>query len=216
MWMGSVTDVALAPAEEQDLARACARGDRTAQVRLFRAQVQSVHRLLHRVLGPSPALEDLVQETFIRVFRSLGHFRGEAHLNTWIGRIALRVAYEHLRHARPAPARLEAVPDLPSDDADAERQLLAREGLRRLYRILERLEPRQRIAFTLCQIDGRSQQEVAALMAASLVATKARIWRARREVDRRARLDPLLAPLVMGSPKKTPEEKPEEKPKEKR
>ncbi len=197
--MGPVTEVARAPSEEQDLARACARGDHTAQVRLFRAQVQSVHRLLHRVIGPNAALEDLVQESFIRVFRSLGNFRGEAHLNTWIGRIALRVAYEHLRKARPAAARLEAVPDLPSGDADAERQLLAREGLRRLYRILERLEPRQRIAFTLCLIDGRSQQEVAALMAASLVATKARIWRARREVDRRARLDPLLAPLVTGS-----------------
>ncbi len=194
--MASVTEVALAPSEAQDLASACARGDRGAQERLFRAEVQSVHRLLHRVLGASPALEDLVQESFIRVFRSLASFRGEAQLGTWIGRIALRVAYEHLRGARPALARLEAVPDLPSDDPDAERQLMAREGLRRLYRILERLDAKQRIAFTLCVIDGRSQQEVAALMSASLVATKTRIWRARREVDRRARLDPLLALLV--------------------
>ena len=198
--MGPVTEVALAPSEEQDLARACAAGDRAAQARLFRIEVQSVHRLLHRVLGASPALEDLIQESFIRVFRALPGFRGEAHLGTWIGRIALRVAYEHLRQARPAVARLESVPDLPSDDPDAERQLMAREGLRRLYRILERLEPKQRIAFTLCTIDGRSQQEVAALMAASLVATKTRIWRARREIDRLARLDPLLASLVTDSP----------------
>jgi RNA polymerase sigma-70 factor (ECF subfamily) len=194
--MGPVTEVALAPSEEQDLARACAGGDRAAQARLFRLEVQPVHRLLHRVLGASPALEDLIQESFIRVFRSLASFRGDAHLGTWIGRIALRVAYEHLHDVRPAAARLEAVPDLPSGDPDAERQLLAREGLRRLYRILERLEPRQRIAFTLCVIDGRSQQEVAVLMSASLVATKTRIWRARREVARLARLDPLLASMV--------------------
>jgi RNA polymerase sigma-70 factor (ECF subfamily) len=197
--MGPVTEVALAPAEEQDLARACAAGDRAAQVRLFRVEVQSVHRLLHRVLGASPALEDLIQETFIRVFRSLASFRGEAHLGTWIGRIALRVAFDHLRQSRPAAARLEVVPDLASDDPDAERQLMAREGLRRLYRILERLDAKQRIAFTLCAIDGRPQQEVAALMSASLVATKARIWRARREVDRLARLDPLLESLVADS-----------------
>ena len=76
---------------------------------------------------------------------------------------------------------------------------MAREGLRRLYRILERLDAKQRIAFTLCAIDGRPQQEVASLMSASLVATKARIWRARREVDRLARLDPLLASLVADS-----------------
>lgn len=197
--MGSVTEVALAPAEEQDLARACAAGDRAAQVRLFRIEVQAVHRLLHRVLGATPVLEDLIQETFIRVFRSLANFRGEAHLGTWIGRIALRVAFDHLRQSRPAAARLEVVPDLASDDPDAERQLMAREGLRRLYRILERLDAKQRIAFTLCAIDGRPQQEVASLMSASLVATKARIWRARREVDRLARLDPLLASLVADS-----------------
>lgn len=197
--MGPVTEVALAPAEEQDLARACAAGDRAAQVRLFRLEVKSVHRLLHRVLGASPVLEDLIQETFIRVFRSLASFRGEAHLGTWIGRIALRVAFDHLRQSRPAAARLEVVPDLASDDPDAERQLMAREGLRRLYRILERLDAKQRIAFTLCAIDGRPQQEVASLMSASLVATKARIWRARREVDRLARLDPLLESLVADS-----------------
>jgi RNA polymerase sigma-70 factor (ECF subfamily) len=197
--MSPVTEVALAPAEEQDLVRACAAGDRAAQLRLFRLEVQSVHRLLHRVLGASPTLEDLIQETFIRVFRSLASFRGEAHLSTWIGRIALRVAFDHLRQSRPPAARLEVVPDLASDDPDAERQLMAREGLRRLYRILQRLDAKQRIAFTLCAIDGRPQQEVAALMSASLVATKARIWRARREVDRLARMDPLLASLVADS-----------------
>jgi RNA polymerase sigma-70 factor (ECF subfamily) len=202
--MGPVTEVALAPAEEQNLARACAAGDRAAQVRLFRLEVQSVHRLLHRVLGATPTLEDLIQETFIRVFRSLASFRGEAHLGTWIGRIALRVAFDHLRQSRPAAARLEVVPDLASDDPDAERQLMAREGLRRLYRILERLDAKQRIAFTLCAIDGRPQQEVASLMSASLVATKARIWRARREVDRLARLDPLLASLVADSREAAP------------
>jgi RNA polymerase sigma-70 factor (ECF subfamily) len=194
--MDPVIDLAHPLPDERDLARACAQGDRAAQTRLFRREVPRVHALLHRVLGASPALEDLIQESFIRIFRSLPTFRGEAQLATWIGRIALRVAYEHLRSARPTAARLEAVPDISSDDPDAEEQLAAREGLKRLYRILERLEPKQRIAFTLCVIDGRSQREVASLMSATLVATKARIWRARREVDERARQDPLLAPFV--------------------
>jgi RNA polymerase sigma-70 factor (ECF subfamily) len=196
--MGPVTHVATAPQADQELVRACAAGDRRAQVRLFRAEVQRVHGLLHRVLGASNVIEDLIQEAFVRVFRSLRSFRGDAQLGTWIGRITLRVAYEYLRAPRPATARLEAVPDLSSDDPDAERQLLAREGLRRLYRILDRLDPKQRIAFSLHVIDGRPQQEVASLMAASLVATKTRIWRARREVDERARLDPLLAPFIRG------------------
>jgi DNA-directed RNA polymerase specialized sigma24 family protein len=55
------------------------------------------------VLGPRSATDDLLQETLIRVFRLLLTFRGEALLSTWIGRIALRVAFEHLRRARLDP-----------------------------------------------------------------------------------------------------------------
>ena len=140
--------------------------------------------------------EDLVQETFLRVFRSLPTFRGEAQLATWIGRIAMRVAIEHLRRARPPQASLESVPHVSSDDPAADDQLAAREGLRRLYQILERLDAKYRIAFTLHVIDGRPQEEVASLMSASGVATRTRIWRARREVERRARQDGLLAAYV--------------------
>jgi RNA polymerase sigma-70 factor (ECF subfamily) len=194
--MDAVIDAARIPQDERDLVRACADGDRAAQTRLFRAEVHAVHGLIHRVLGGSHAVEDLIQETFIRVFRSLATFRGEAQLSTWIGRIALRVAFEHLRSIRTPTARLDVVPDVSSDDPDAEQQLAAREGLLRLYRILDRLDTKQRIAFTLHVVDGRPQQEVASLMSASLVATKTRIWRARREVDKMARRDPLLAPFV--------------------
>ncbi|HEY2903621.1 MAG TPA: RNA polymerase sigma factor [Polyangia bacterium] len=194
--MGPAGNAALSPKDQHDLVSACTRGDRGAQTRLFRAEVQRVHGLLHRVLGASNALDDLIQESFIRIFRSLPTFRGEAQLSTWIGCIVLRVAYEHLRAGGPVATRLEAVPDISSDDPDAEAQLLAREGLRRLYGILDRLDARQRIAFTLHVVDGRPAHEVAALMATSLVATKTRIWRARREVDKRARLDPLLQPYL--------------------
>jgi len=177
---------------DRQLVDRCQSGDRAAQIQLYRGEVQRVHGILYRVLGSS-ATEDLVQETFIRVFRSLPQFRGAAQLSTWIGRIALNVAYDHLRARKPLPARLEAVPELESDDPSAEQRMLAREGLRRLYLILDRLDARQRIAFTLHVIDGRSLVEVADLMSASLVATKTRVWRGRREVERRAQKDPILS-----------------------
>jgi RNA polymerase sigma-70 factor (ECF subfamily) len=176
----------------RDLVRRCVEGDRAAQTRLFREEVRRVHGLLYRVLGPAGPHEDLVQETFLRVFRSLPQFRGEAQLSTWIGGIALNVAYGHLRATPPPAVRLELVPDTRADGPEAEQQVAARQGLRRVYQILDRMEPRLRIAFTLHAIDGRPLREVAELMAASLVATKARVWRARRELDRRARRDPLL------------------------
>jgi RNA polymerase sigma-70 factor (ECF subfamily) len=184
---------------ERDLVRRCAEGDRRAQTQLFRDEVRRVHGLLHRVLGPSGALEDLIQETFIRVFRGLTQFRGDSQLSTWIGGIALNVAYGHLRSNPPPTVRLELVPDLRASDGDLERQMEARHGLRRVYEILDRMDPRLRIAFTLHAIDGRSLKEIAELMSASLVATKARVWRGRREVERRAQRDPLLRSFLDGT-----------------
>jgi RNA polymerase sigma-70 factor (ECF subfamily) len=184
---------------ERDLVRRCAAGERAAQTQLFREEVRRVHGLLYRVLGPNGAVEDLIQETFIRVFRSLPRFRGESQLSTWIGGIALNVAYGHLRSNPPPSVRLELVPDTRAREADAEHQLAAREGLRRVYQILDRLEPRLRIAFSLHAIDGRALREVAELMSASLVATKARVWRARRELAKRAKRDPLLLTYLDGT-----------------
>jgi RNA polymerase sigma-70 factor, ECF subfamily len=183
----------------RDLVRRCVEGDRTAQTRLFRDEVRRVHGLLYRVLGPSGPHEDLVQETFLRVFRSLPQFRGEAQLSTWIGGIALNVAYGHLRSTPPPAVRLELVPDTQANEPEAEQQVAARQGLRRVYQLLDRMDARLRIAFTLHAIDGRPLREVAELMAASVVATKARVWRARRELDKRAKREPLLMSYLEGT-----------------
>ena len=190
----------------RDLVRRCVEGERAAQTRLFREEVRRVHGLLYRVLGPNGPLEDLIQETFLRVFKSLPQFRGEAQLSTWIGGIALNVAYGHLRSNPPPAVRLELVPDTRADESEAEQQLAARQGVRRVYQILDRMDPRLRAAFSLHVLDGRPLREVAELMQASLVATKARVWRARRELDKRATRDPLLLPYLEGATADEPED----------
>jgi RNA polymerase sigma-70 factor, ECF subfamily len=181
---------------ERELLRRCAAGERAAQTRLYRQEVRRVHGLLYRVLGPSSALEDTIQETFIRVFRSLAQFRGDSQLSTWIGGIALNVAFGHLRANPPPAARLELVPDPHASTADVDQQLAARQGLHRVYQILDRMDPKLRIAFTLHAIDGRPLREVADLTSSSLVATKTRVWRARRELEKRAKRDPLLLSYI--------------------
>jgi RNA polymerase sigma-70 factor (ECF subfamily) len=134
----------------------------------------------------------------IEVFRTLTAFRGESTLATWIDRVTTRAAWAALeRGRRPRPV-LAAVPEPVAGDASAERRASAREAARRLYDVLDRLDARQRVAFVLHVIEGREMREVATLMDATLVATKTRVWRARREVERRAARDPLLAELVKG------------------
>ena len=78
-------------------------------------------------------------------------------------------------------------------DPDAHRVALARQAARRLYAALDRIEAKQRVAFALAVIDGLSLAEVAQLTESSVVAVKTRVWRARRDLMKRAHKDPVLA-----------------------
>lgn len=163
---------------------------------VFRRQKQRVHATLYRILGSNSEIDDLIQDTFIEIFRSLPSFRGDALLSTWVDRIAVRVAYGHIARRKPETVRLSLVPETPAEGADAEDRAVAREAARRLYAILDRIEPNQRIAYTLVVIDGRPLPEVAKIMNASVVTTKVRAWRAAKIVEKRAQHDALLATFV--------------------
>ena len=192
-----------------DLARRCVSGDRKAQRDVFERHKRRVHGTLYRILGSNSDIEDLVQEAFVEIFRSLAGFRGEAQLSTWIDRITVRVAYGYFAKRRRDTVRLSVVPDLAAGDPSAEERAMAREAARRLYAVLDRIDPVHRIAFTLHVIDGRPLTEVATAMDASIVATKLRAWRCGRQIERHARKDPLLAGFVRPSsdaPRATKEE----------
>jgi RNA polymerase sigma-70 factor (ECF subfamily) len=183
-------------ADDLTLALDCAAGDRRAQRELFRAYRGNVHATLYRILGSNRDIEDLIQDTFLQVFRSLERYRGEARLVSWISRITTRVAFAYIAQRKPASAALESVPDPPSNDPSAESQVAARDAARRLYAVLDRIDPKHRVPFALHVIMGMPLRDVADATDSTLVATKSRVWRARREVNRRAKRDPLLADFL--------------------
>ena len=181
-----------------NLARRCVQGDRAAQQRLFDEQRERVHIILFRILGSNRDMEDLVQEAFVAVFRSLSGYRGEASLATWVDRITTRVAFRFLSRTPPATVRLELVSsEVAADRPTAEEELHTREVARRLYALLDRLDPKYRVAYALHVIDDRPITEVAAITEVSLVAAKNRAWRARRMVWNRAQSDPVLRDFLI-------------------
>lgn len=186
--------------EDLDLARRCVAGDRSAQRLLYEREKRRVHATLYRVLGSNRHVDDAIQDVFIQVFRSLESFRGEASLRTWIDRCTVRVAYAHLAKKKTRGPELELVHDVATGDPDAERVALAREATRRLYAVLDRLEDKQRLAFTLHVIEGMPVADVASAMEATVVATKTRVFRARHFVESAARKDALLASFVGREP----------------
>ena len=184
--------VEAAPQSEADLIAGCIRGDRNAERELFRREYGRVHALVYRLLGSTREIDDIAQDTFIAVFRALPRFRGEAKLTTWIDRITVRIVFDHIGARKRVPIPVETVFDRPDPGAISEDRAQAREGLRRLYATLTALTPDARLAFALYAIDGRSIAEVAAITHVTSVTAKLRIWRARRELLRRAEADPVL------------------------
>jgi RNA polymerase sigma-70 factor (ECF subfamily) len=186
--------VATAYVEDVLLVDRCLTGEPAATRELFRRHRGRVHACLFRVLGSNRDMDDLLQDAFIQVFQSLRGWRAEASLATWIDRVSVRVAYRYLsqrgRRIQTDPIiDDEAVPGI--DGTNARRQL-ARDGVKRLYTVLDELGAASRLAFTLHEIDGRPLAEVAELVGSSVTATKLRVWRARKKIETAAAADPVL------------------------
>ncbi len=158
-----------------------------------------MERLLARLLGPRADVEDVLQLTLIAAVSAFPRFRGEASVTTWLARIAVRTAHAHLRSAsvrRPRVA-LELLPTEPRDDGPSvEQRMDAHRALRRLHEHLDALGPRKRIAFVLHAVDGRTVDEVAALMGATVAGTKSRLFFARRALMARVTRDPALRDIL--------------------
>lgn len=190
--------VALAYVEDVLLVDRCLTGEPAATRELFRRHRGRVHACLYRVLGGNRDMDDLLQEAFIQVFQSLRGWRAEASLATWIDRVSVRVAYRYLsqRGRRIVTDVLDGEDAGPGIEGPGARQQLARDGVKRLYAVLDELGPAARLAFTLHEIDGRSLSEVAQLVGSSVTATKLRVWRARKKIEQAATEDPVLREFI--------------------
>jgi RNA polymerase sigma-70 factor (ECF subfamily) len=176
------------------LAQRAAEGNPVAQRELFHKLKHGVHHTLFRILGANRDIEDLIQDAFLEIFRALPSFRGDSSLSRWSQTIATRTAYLAIERRKPTPVDLDVVEDEVVDrDPDAHRIALARQAARRLYAALDRIDAKQRVAFALAVIDGLSLAEVAQMTESSVVAVKTRVWRARRDLMKRAKKDPVLA-----------------------
>ena len=167
--------------DEQGLVRRAAAGEAAAFEEIVRMHQQAVYRVVLGVVGNSFDADDLTQETFIRAHRELGGFRGQSSLRTWLTRIALNVARDHLRRDRvravlPLGRREEEC--LPAEGADPERCLMSRQLGQRLAGFLAKLSERERVVFSLRFAGGHSLSEIANLTETNLSTVKTHLYRA--------------------------------------
>jgi RNA polymerase sigma-70 factor (ECF subfamily) len=161
-------------------------GDPDAFPAIYRCHAVAVYRRLTRILGPIPEREDLVQDVFLALHRTLPRFRGDAQLATLIHRIAINRAYEHLRRQSRRPTRLVDgwfFDDVIGPHASPELQSQTREDLARVFSCLERIKPKKRIALLLRVVDGMSFEDIARLVDATPEAVAKRVQHGQRELD---------------------------------
>jgi RNA polymerase sigma-70 factor (ECF subfamily) len=166
---------------------------------MFKEHCDTVERMISKLVGFTPDLEDLVQTTFVEAIRTIGRYRGEASFKTWITSVAVHVAQHHLRAGRLRRyAPLEIVPEerWASPAPDIEAQLDEHRLSERLHALLDKIPPRQRVALVLFTIDGRPVEEVAALTGASQVTTRSRVFLGRRALRALINADPELSQMA--------------------
>jgi RNA polymerase sigma-70 factor (ECF subfamily) len=186
--------------EERLIAKAIA--DDTAAFReLYNRHRGDVARLVYRMLGGRGDLDDVIQEVFVQVHKSLKDFRGQSKFSTWLHRVTVNVVLMHRRAARSRPVFADEPPgeavlhgeDVPPDE-DAER----RERVRAFARLLSRLPDKKRIVFVLHELEGIAPGEIANIVGAPVLTVRTRLFYARREIEAMLSEEPSLAGLRLG------------------
>jgi RNA polymerase sigma-70 factor (ECF subfamily) len=162
----------------------------------FRQLIEAFQEMvLNTCLGFIPNLqdaEDLTQEVFVEVYQSVGQFREEASLSTWIYRIAVNKCLEEIRYRKRRKRMAffkgllglepETIDRLAGDFNHPGYALEDKERAEILYGKIEELHENQRIAFTLHKVEGLSHKEVATIMDVSVSAVEALMHRAKRNL----------------------------------
>ena len=190
----------LRPQAETQFIERLKRGDAAAFEILVNERSGEIYGLLYRLTENVEEARDLTQETFLRAFQSIGHFRGDADLRTWIYRIAINQARNRWRWWRrrrrdatvsiDAPeiggGRLGLVATLKSTTAkDPEQDTLANERDRALKKALGTLKRVYRETVILRDIEGFAYEEIATTLDISVGTVKSRLARGRQELRRK-------------------------------
>jgi RNA polymerase sigma-70 factor (ECF subfamily) len=183
-----------APIDAAVIARAQA-GDAGAFRAVYERHRVDVARLVFRMLGRRADLDDVIQEVFVQVHRSLRDFRGQSKFTTWLHRVTVNVVLMYRRAARSRPVfadesvpetRFDAAVTMPDDDVDR------RERMRAFARVLEKLADKKRDVFVLHELEGLAPAEIARIVGAPVLTVRTRLFYARRDLEKLMLEEPAL------------------------
>lgn len=154
-------------------------GDRDAYRLLVRRYGDVLHAHALRMVGSPDVAADLAQDAFVIGFRRLSTLRDPDRVGAWLFRILANRVRDHVRRTRRTRISLHRLPEVASERRDPADDASDAEVHDRVRRALVSLTPEQREAFVLKDVEGRSYEEIAAVLDLSVAALKMRVHRAR-------------------------------------
>ena len=181
--------------ETEELVARFQKGDRAAFRELFTRHRSDVVRLVYRMLGRRNDVEDVVQEVFLQVHRSLRDFRGDAKFSTWLHRVTVNVVLMARRAAKSRPVFTGELPEeiRSEDDAWPDEDASRRERLRAFQRCIDKLTEKKRTVFVLHELEGMPAAEIAEVVEAPVLTVRTRLFYARKELAELMQQEPTLA-----------------------
>jgi RNA polymerase sigma-70 factor (ECF subfamily) len=189
--MGDPTDLALVARVQQ--------GDKRAFDLLVSRYQHRIIKLVSRFVRDRDEAMDVAQDAFIKAYRALPGFRGDSAFYTWLYRIAINTAKNHLAALSRRPREAEVtdadgeeigVEELQADDETPEKTLQVEQMKQIIFETIEGLPPDLRTAILLREMDGLSYEDIAQAMNCPVGTVRSRIFRAREVIE--GRLKPLL------------------------
>lgn len=183
-------DAATAPVDDTALVEAALAGDTTAFDTLVTRHRRTVYQVCYRFVNHHEDAADLTQDTFVRAWKALGSFRGQARFSTWIYRIAVNVSLNRvsLKNPKTDVVDFDLVADVREPAPGAAIEAQERQAMVR--KAVQSLPPRQRTALILRTYHELSHQEVADIVGTTVGAVKANVFHALANLKKR--LEPLV------------------------
>ena len=197
---GALDSWGIRVATDKQLVKQAGRGDERAFELLVLKYQQRIFALINRYVRDPDEVQDVAQETFIKAWNALPRFRGESAFYTWLYRIAVNTAKNHLvsKGRRPPGSDVDASEaeqypgaDQLRDIGTPESQALSEELRTVIGQTIEGLPEELRRAVTLREFEGLSYEDIAAIMECPVGTVRSRIFRAREAIDQA--MKPLLS-----------------------
>lgn len=184
------------------LVERCVQGEALAFDELYHKYSPMVSRLVRNVAGARDDQEDIIQEVFIQVHRSIANFHGDSKFTTWLYRLTVNVTLQYVkarRHRKVPYFPLETRRDLTASGPSPERAAWSKERWEILNSVLDTISEKKRTVFVLHEIEGMEAREIARVLGIPTLTVRTRLFYARKAIyDRLARNPELLAGMRGG------------------